>query len=192
MGNLIHYVITDGIQYIGYDDQQQRNIIVDDYKNAIKLRFTQINTIYNKLMEDLLKDGEWKIISSIEAKNNLEEAIVDIDIDAIIDSLEMDFDLLVKRKKVLELELLAIEREITDIYHAMEFYNLDAAKGYKIYKMMQERLIRRRKNKDEAMKIEYILTGGIKGITSKQTRKRFEALESRQYRPRALKELFEA
>lgn len=73
----------------------------------------------------------------------------------------------------------------------MEFYNLDAAKGYKIYKMMQERLIRRRKNKDEAMKIEYILTGGIKGITSKQTRKRFEALESRQYRPRALKELFE-
>ena len=56
---------------------------------------------------------------------------------------------------------------------------------------MQERLIRRRKNKDEAMKIEYILTGGIKGITSKQTRKRFEALESRQYRPRALKELFE-
>ena len=45
-------------------------------------------------------------------KNNLEEAIVDIDIDAIIDSLEMDFDLLVKRKKVLELELLAIEREI--------------------------------------------------------------------------------
>lgn len=191
MGNLIHYVITDGTHYIGYDDKQQRNIIVDEYKNAIKLRFTQINAIYNKLMEDLLKDGEWKIISSLEAKNNLEEAIIDIDIDAIIDSLEMDFDLLVKKKKVLELELLAIEREITDIYHAMEFYNLDAAKGYKIYKMMQERLIRRRKNKDEAMKIEYILTGGIKGITSKQTRKRFEALESRQYRPRALKELFE-
>ena len=71
MGNLIHYVITDGIQYIGYDDQQQRNIIVDDYKNAIKLRFTQINTIYNKLMEDLLKDGEWKIISSIEAKKKI-------------------------------------------------------------------------------------------------------------------------
>ena len=184
-------MITDGTHYIGYDDQQQRNIIVDDYKNAIKLRFTQINAIYNKVTKDLLKDGEWKIISSVEAKNNLEEAIVDIDIDAIIDSLEMNFDLLVKRKKVLELELLAVEREITDIYHAMEFYNLDAAKGYKIYKMMQERLIRRRKNKYEAMKIEYILTGGIKGITSKQTRKRFEALENRQYRPRVLKELFE-
>ena len=72
----------------------------------------------------------------------------------------------------------------------MEFYNLDAAKGYKIYKMMQERLIRRRQNKDETLKIEYILTGGIKGITSKQTRKQFEALDDRHYRPRALKELF--
>lgn len=83
-----------------------------------------------------------------------------------------------------------IEREITDIYHAMEFYNLDAAKGYKIYKMMQERLIRRRENKDETLKIDYILSGGIKGLTSKQTRKRFEALENRHYQPRALKELF--
>lgn len=83
-----------------------------------------------------------------------------------------------------------IEREITDIYHAMEFYNLDAAKGYKIYKMMQERLIRRRQNKDETLKIDYILSGGIKGLTSKQTRKHFETLENRQYTPRALKELF--
>lgn len=41
----------------------------------------------------------------------------------------MNFDLLVKRKKVLGLELLEIEREITDIYYAMEFYNLDVAKG---------------------------------------------------------------
>ena len=72
----------------------------------------------------------------------------------------------------------------------MEFYNLDAAKGYKIYKMMQERLIRRRQNKDETLKIDYILSGGIKGLTSKQTRKNFESLGNRQYQPRALKELF--
>lgn len=85
----------------------------------------------------------------------MSDATIDIDVDEIMDSLEMDFDLLVKRKKVLELELLEIEREIIHIYHAMEFYNLDAAKGYKIYKMMQERLIRRRQNKDETLKIDY-------------------------------------
>ena len=190
MGCAMHYVITDGTRYIGCDSDTKENIIVESYKKAVKLRFIQINAIYNKLAEDLLKDGEWKIISTIEIKNDLSDATIDIDVDEIMDSLEMDFDLLVKRKKVLELELLGIEREITDIYHAMEFYNLDAAKGYKIYKMMQERLIRRRQNKDETLKIDYILSGGIKGLTSKQTRKRFESLENREYTPRALKELF--
>lgn len=157
---------------------------------AIIIGIVIYNAIYNRLADDLLKDGDWKIISTIENKNDLSYATIDIVVDEIMDSLEMDFDLLVKRKKVLELELLEIEREITDIYHAMEFYNLDAAKGYKIYKMMQERLIRRRQNKDETLKIDYILTGGIKGLTNKQTRKHFESLENRHYQPRALKELF--
>ena len=56
--------------------------------------------------------------------------------------------------------------------------------------MMQERLIRRRQNKDESSKIDYIMSGGIKGLTNKQTRKHFEALKNRKYQPRALKELF--
>lgn len=190
MGCATHYIITDGKRYIGVDSDTKENIIVESYKKAVKLRFTQVNAIYNKLAEDLLKDAEWKIISTIEVKNDLSDATIGIDVDEIMESLEMDFELLAKRKKFLELEKLKIEREITDIYHAMEFYNLDAAKGYKIYKMMQERLIRRRQNKDETLKIDYILSGGIKGLTSKQTRKRFESLENREYTPRALKELF--
>ena len=191
MGCVTHYLITDGKRYIGVDSDTKENIIVESYKKAVKLRFTQINAIYNKLAESLLKDAEWKIISSIEAKNDLSDATIGIDVDEIMESLEMDFDLLAKRKKFLEIEKLEIEREITDIYHCMEFYNLDAAKGFKIYKMMQERLIRRRQNKDETLKIDYILSGGISGLTSKKTRKQFEALENRQYQPRALKELFE-
>lgn len=191
MGCATHYLITDGMRYVGCDNETKENIIVGSFKKAVKLKFNQINTIYNKLADNLLKDGEWKIISTIEVKNDLSDATLDIDVDEIMASLEMDFDLLVKRKKVLELELLEIEREITDIYHAMEFYNLDAAKGYKIYKMMQERLIRRRQNKDESLKIDYILSGGIKGLTNKQTRKHFEALGHREYQPRTLKELFE-
>ena len=190
MGCATHYVITDGTRYIGCNIDTKKNIIVESFNKAVKLRFNQINAIYNKIAEDLLKDGEWKIISTFEVKNDLSDANIDIDVDEMMESLEMNFDLLVKRKKVLELELLEIEREITDLYHVMEFYNLDAAKGYKIYKMMQERLIRRRQNKDETLKIDYILSGGIKGLTNKQTRKHFETLENRVYQPRALKELF--
>lgn len=191
MGCATHYVITDGKCYIGYDSDTKENIIVEDFKKAIKLKYSQINAIYSRLADDLLKDGEWKIISTIEVKNDLSDVAIDIDVDAIMDSLELDFTLLVKRKKFLELELLEIEREITDVHHAIEFYNLNVAKGYKLYKMMQEILIHRRKNKDEILKIEYILSGGIKGLTNKQTRQQFEALEKRKYRPRVLKELFE-
>lgn len=191
MGQATHYLITDGNRYIGVDSVTKENIIVESVKKALKLRFTQVNAIYNKLSDSLLKDGEWKIISTIEVKADLSDVEVEIDVDFIMESLEMDFDLLVKRKKFLELERLEIEREITDVYHCMEFYNLDAAKGFKIYKMMQERLIRRRQNKDETLKIDYILSGGISGLTSKNTRKKFESLETRQYQPRALKELFE-
>lgn len=190
MGCATHYVITDGARYIGVDNGTKENIIVNGFKKALKLKYKQMNAIYNKLADSLLLGGEWKIISTIEVKNDLSDATIGIDVDEIMESLEMDFELLAKRKKFLELEKLEIEREITDIYHAMEFYNLDAAKGYKIYKMMQERLIRRRQNKDETLKIDYILSGGIKGLTSKQTRKRFESLENREYTPRALKELF--
>ena len=190
MGCVTHYVISDGTRYIGCDSDTKENIIVNGFKKALKLKYNQMNAIYNKLADSLLTDGEWKIISSIEVKTDLSDATIEIDVDEMMESLEEDFDLLVKRKKVLELELLEIEREITDIYHAMEFYNLDAVKGYKIYKMMQERLVRRRQNKDETLKIDYILSGGIKGLTNKQTRKHFESLENRQYQPRALKELF--
>lgn len=191
MGCATHYLITDGNNYIGKDKETKENIIVSSYKNALKLKFNQINTIYNKLADNLLKDGEWKIISTIEVKADLSDGNIEIDVDEMMETLEESFDLLVKRKKMLELERLEIEREITDVYHAIEFYNLDAAKGFKIYKMLHERLIRRRQNKDETLKIDYILSGGINGLTSKQTRKHFESLENRQYQPRVLKELFE-
>lgn len=191
MGCATHYLITDGNNYIGKDKETKENIIVSSYKKAVKLKYNQINSIYNKLADSLLKEGDWKILSAIEVKTDLSEVETEIDVDEVMESLEESFDLLVKRKKMLELERLEIEREITDLYHCMEFYNLNAAKGFKIYKMMQERLIRRRQNKDETLKIDYILSGGISGLTSKNTRKKFESLENRQYQPRALKELFE-
>ena len=188
-GRLIYYVITDGSKYIGYDRKIKKNIIVDDYNDSVKLIYTRANSILKNLDRDILEAHNWKIISTIEAKEDL-LSVMDFDIDSFMDSPDADFSLLIKRKKVLNLEYLKIEREITDIYHAMEFYNLDAAKGYKMYRMMHEILIRRRKNKDESLKIDYILAGGIKGLTNNTTKQRIEKLDNRHYQPRALKELF--
>lgn len=188
-GRSIYYVITDGIKYIGYDRSIEKNIIVDNYNDSVKLIYTRANSILENLDRDILKAHNWKIISTVEAKEDL-LSVMEFDIDRFMDSLDADFSLLIKRKKVLNLEYLKIEREITDIYHAMEFYNLDAAKGYKLYRMMHEILIKRRKNKDESLKIEYILAGGIKGLENNTTKQRIEKLNNRHYQPRVFNELF--
>lgn len=188
-GKFIYYVITDGNKYIGYDGEKKKSIIVDNYDDSIKLIYARANSILDSLDKDILESHNWKVISTIEAKEDL-FCVMDFDLDKFMDSPNVDFSLLIKRKKVLNLEYLKIEREITDIYHAMEFYNLDAAKGYKMYRMMHERLIRRRKNKDESLKIDYILAGGIKGLTNNSTKQIIDKLNNRHYQPRVLKELF--
>lgn len=58
MGCATHYVISDGTRYIGCDSDTKENIIVESFKKAVKLRLNQINAIYNRLADDLLKDGE--------------------------------------------------------------------------------------------------------------------------------------
>lgn len=41
------------------------------------------------------------------------------------------------------------DKELTDMYHFIEFSNFNAAQGYQAYKMMRETLLNRRKAKDE-------------------------------------------
>lgn len=41
-----------------------------------------------------------------------------------------------------------IDKEINDIYHYIEFSNLDAYRGWKAYKMLKDKLNERRKIKD--------------------------------------------
>ena len=185
------YVIAGGKRYIGFHQEIRKNIPVEDYGKAVKLKYTKALSVLENLDEEVKKLEFWKIISVMEIEENFTRIEV-LDLDQMIASLKVDFTLLIKRKKILELEYLEIEREITDIYHAMEFYNLNVIKGFKLYKMMQERLIRRRKNKDETLKINYILSGGIKGLTNNQTVEKIERLNHRHYQPRVLKELFEA
>lgn len=187
---IIKYVIVGGNRYIGFNKESGKNIPVEKFSHSVKFKYVMAVAVLEKLDDDVKNLEDWKIISVMEAVSNIthEEPL---DIDQMVDSLNVDFQLLIKRKKVLELEYLEIEREITDLYHAMEFYNLNVTKGFKLYKMMQERLVRRRKNKDETMKINYILSGGIKGLTSRQTKEKIERMNHRQYHPRVLKELFE-
>lgn len=87
-----------------------------------------------------------------------------------------------------------VDKEICDIMHYIEFYNLDAAKGYKMYKMLKDCRLRRRKIKDEYEKVgAAITTLANEDLIEKMKTalKQMKGLDNRLYTPRILTELFE-
>lgn len=183
------YVIAGGNRYIGFNKKTGKNTVVENFRYSVKLKYVMAAVILENLDAEVKGLEDWKIISAVEAVSPVPHG-EPLDIDGMVDSCNVDFDLLIRRKKVLRLEYLEIEREITDLYHAMEFYDLSESDGFRLYKMMQEKLMERRKNKDEALKIHYVLSGGTKGLFNNQTKERIRKLNQRKYQPRAFKELF--
>ena len=87
-----------------------------------------------------------------------------------------------------------VNKEICDIMHYVEFFNLDAARGYKVYKMLKERRIRRRHIKDEFEKVSAVIQAmGDEPFMQRMNTclRQMEGLDHRQYEPRVLVELFE-
>ena len=85
-----------------------------------------------------------------------------------------------------------LEKTMIDIYHYMEFYDLNAVEGYKIYKKAQEVLRERRKVKEKLTLIETLQKSDISISRFKETIDTLDSLNNnyRQYRPRVLNELF--
>lgn len=70
---------------------------------------------------------------------------------SIIDGFESVLDWMTKASEVapkLGSSLSKIDREISDIYHTIEFSNFSASDGYKLAKLMQDTLLRRRNIKN--------------------------------------------
>lgn len=78
--------------------------------------------------------------------------------------------------------------------HYIEFYNLDAAKGYKVYKMLKDCRLRRRKIKDEHEKVNVAIRAVGNDEFVEKIRVclgQMKGLDKRKYAPRVLSELFE-
>ena len=83
-----------------------------------------------------------------------------------------------------------VDREITDIEHAAEFYNLNAAQGYKVYKLLHDARERRRIVKDRLSMVERILETKVCNLSTTKIDNKVEKMNNRNYCPRVLKELF--
>lgn len=98
-------------------------------------------------------------------------------------------DQLVARATWVEYKLQEVENKIQDVLHAIEFNSYNARDGYKIYKLLHDLRIERRKYKDEQI-IADVMKSGFAGSNWELARTRVNDLKDRQYHVRNLEELF--
>lgn len=99
-------------------------------------------------------------------------------------------DQLVARTTWVEYKLQEVENKIQDVLHAIEFNSYNARDGYKIYKLLHDLRLERRKYKDEQI-IADVMKSGFTGSNWELIRTRVNDLKDRQYHVREMEELFE-
>ena len=98
-------------------------------------------------------------------------------------------DQLVARATWVEYKLQEVENKIQDVLHAIEFNSYNARDGYKIYKLLHDLRIERRKYKDEQI-IADVMKSSFAGSNWELARTRVDDLKDRQYHVREMEELF--
>ena len=99
-------------------------------------------------------------------------------------------DQLVARATWIEYKLQEVENKIQDVLHAIEFNSYNARDGYKIYKLLHDLRLERRKYKDEKI-IADVMKSGFTDSNWELVRTRVDDLKDRQYHVREMEELFE-
>lgn len=95
------------------------------------------------------------------------------------------------RKEELNKEMSDIDKEISDIQHYIELNNLNAYQGFLAYKMLQGRLRKRRKIKNELHVLSQLGACKVDSSMLADIQNAIKELDSRTYTPRILSELFE-
>lgn len=96
-----------------------------------------------------------------------------------------------KARPKLEEQQIHAEMEIEDLLHASEFYDLARDQGFEIYQRLREARIRRRNCKNAVAWIDFVLDANPAEFLRHDPSPRINGSQHRQYRPRALPELFE-
>ena len=98
-------------------------------------------------------------------------------------------DQLVARAPWIDHKLTEVDNKIQDVLHAIEFNLYNARDGYKIYKLLHDLRLERRKYKDEIF-IRELIDDNIHSADWGKFRSRVKDVKDRQYHVREMEELF--
>ena len=201
---MAQYVITDGTRWIMRDRKGKYiptscEALADVYSNK------QANSIFQNQLSKALKlcfhlqkiDEPPTLVKQItqkEVQENTENVLVAENIQYWVNKVNGLNGLAseaLHRKDELLSQLSKVDQELSDINHYIEFCNLNAAQGYKAYKMIKERRIKRRSIKNELEVLSIILGKKISDTASDEIQKAIAGMDKRTYKPRVMTELFD-
>lgn len=204
MVTLAQYVITDGSRWI-MRDRNNKYIPTSNEALADVFGNKEANSVYQNNLPKALKsvfhiekiDKPPKLVKQItheEVQENTETVSVAKNIQYWVDKISGLNGLAVEalhRKEELINQLSQVDKELSDINHYIEFVNLNAAQGYKAYKMIKDRRIKRRSIKNELEVLNIILGKKISDSVTDEIQKAVSGMDRRTYEPRVMNELFD-
>ena len=198
------YVITDGSRWI---TKNRNGKYVPTTCEALADTFgnKEANSVYNNNLSKALKScfrvmkvdkppelvkqiTQEKVNENTETPSNSEN--IQYWIDKISDLNGLASEALHRKDNLLS-QLSKIDQELSDINHYIEFVNLNAAQGYKAYRMIKDRRIIRRSIKNELDVLNIILGKKISETATDEIQKAISGMDKRTYEPRVLNELFD-
>lgn len=189
------WLITNGAGYIQQDERGVSTVANPE----LALKFSERNKAEN-FYANLAKS--FKNIGYAVQEATDRERYTDIDFDEYLDESCLDdiktsiLGIQTLLRKVFRMrehaqaELARADAALLDIEHAAEFYALNAAQGYRLYRMLHETRVERRKRKDQIAICNIIIDSGFEGLMDGTTLKRIAGMDRREYKPRILEELF--
>lgn len=218
---MIQYILTDGRgSYIRYDTYSGKYVPVRNEALAEKWeqRSKAQNILKNGLAKQYRKnyhvkdidDGNGLFETGTITKPEKENVSADLHIDKVKEIIKKEYNdsQLEKweeglnsmsefvmdaeqRREELSKAMSDVDKEITDIQHYIEFNNMNAYQGWLAYKMLQNRLKRRRKIKNELQVLTQLGVCKIDSSMLQDVLKAIKDMNNRTYSPRVLTELFD-
>ena len=195
--------MVDGDVYLGKHNNNY--VPIKDKSSAVKFETeTMANNIYTSSVPKILRNNyNWKIVEiedencgSINKSKTTQNAnpqytyISTEDLTSVINELSGKFSVLRGNKEWLLERESNLDKQISDVMHWIEFNNFSACEGYKLCKALKNLRLERRRVKNELELINIINMHTCNHIANGNTSKAIEGLDSKQYEPRVLSDLF--
>lgn len=189
------WLITNGAGYIQQDERGVSTVANPE----LALKFSERNkaeNFYANLAKSFKNIGyaiqeatDRERYTDIDFDEYLDEGCLD-DIKTSILGIQTLLRKVFRMREHAQAELARADAALLDIEHAAEFYALNAAQGYRLYRMLHETRVERRKRKDQIAICNIIIDSGFEGLMDGTTLKRITGMDRREYKPRILEELF--